>query len=513
MQPNSVPDGGDKAHEPGVLNKQMVERLARMRSLEAHGMPPYPSGPFPKEPITEILQRPVGAHCRVGGRIMLARWMGSICFLTIQDQGGRIQVVISKKEFDARKARADDWASDYKFLENHLDLGDFVWVEGERFDTNKGEKSVKAYKLAVAAKALRPPPDKHKGVQDEETRQRQPHVAMIHDRSLVDMVMAKARWYRAIREFFTRREFVEVQTPVLETITGGADARPFVTHHHALDIDVYLRISNGELWQKRLMVGGLEKTFEFGRQFRNEGMSHEHLNDYDQVEFYWAWANHEDGMRLVEDLFRQTAEAAFGTLRFTMHRHGRTFEVDLGRPWERYDYADTVREFTGIDVLTATEGEVRAKLDALGVTYERDGFNLARAIDKLWKHCRVGLAGPGFLVNEPLAVSPLAKRSAANPALVERFHVVIAGSELGNGYSELNDPVDQAGRFDEQQKLRDQGDAEAQMYDREFVEALEYGMPPTCGFGMSERVFAFFMDKSVRDTQIFPLVKPQVGSR
>jgi lysyl-tRNA synthetase class 2 len=322
------------------------------------------------------------------------------------------------------------------------------------------------------------------------------------------MIYAKARFWRSMRRFLEDRGFTEVQTPALELTTGGADARPFVAHHNYLDTDVCLRISMGELWQKRLLVGGLERTFEIGRQFRNENQSREHLNDYDQMEFYWAYANYETGMRLVEELFRHVITETFGTLSFTLHRNGREYRVDLGGDWARYDYYETISQILGFDVQSATTDKLVATIDDLGLVVNLDGLNRARAMDTLWKHCRRSLSGPGFLINEPLEVSPLAKGRPDRPGIVERFHVIVAGSELGNGYSELNDPLEQARRFEEQQRMREAGDAEAQMPDPEFVEALEYGMPPACGFGLSERVFAFFMDKSVRECQIFPLLRP-----
>jgi lysyl-tRNA synthetase class 2 len=296
-----------------------------------------------------------------------------------------------------------------------------------------------------------------------------------------------------------------VQTPVLETTPGGGDARPFMTHHNALDLDVKLRISMGELWQKRLMVAGLEKTFEIGRQFRNEGMDAEHLQDYDQMEFYWAYANYRLGMELVRDLFLHVAQETFGTLKFQIGN----FDVDLGAPWKEYDYAQTVFEYTGVRAFEDSFEQIVGRLRELGVSFDEKGFHRARALDTLWKYCRRRIGGPGFLVNEPVEISPLAKRSARDPRIAERFHVLLAGSELGNGYSELNDPVDQAERFSVQQRLRDEGDDEAQAADSDFVEALEYAMPPTVGFGMSERVFAFLMNKSMRECQIFPLMRPR----
>lgn len=477
-----------------MLDEYRAERIKKLNAFIERGIDPFTAGPFEKDPVDTVIDRPVESPARVGGRIMLFREMGNITFFTIQDESGRIQIVLNKKEF----------GEDYKFWVKNLDLGDFIGIEGVRFDTNKGERSVLAHRLTLLTKSIRPLPDKHKGLADEETRLRKRYLDLLLNQEVKDMVYKLDRFWNATRTFLKDRGFIEVYTPVLESITGGGDARPFITHHNALDIPVHLRISVGELWQKRLMVGGLEKTFEIGRQFRNEGMSAEHLQDYTQMEFYWAYANYEKGMALVEELFRYVAQETFGTLQFTM----RGFDVDLAKPWARYDYAETLREHTGIDISATSVEAVEARLRELGVEYERKGFNLARGVDTLWKYCRKRIAGPGFLINEPLELSPLAKKNPLRPGTVERFHVLIAGSELGNGYSELNDPIDQAGRFAEQQKMREAGDDEAQMFDHDFVEALEYGMPPTCGFGMSERVFCYFMDKPARECQIFPLMKP-----
>ena len=271
---------------------------------------------------------------------------------------------------------------------------------------------------------------------------------------------------------------------------------------------VYLRISMGELWQKRLMVAGFEKTFEIGRQFRNEGMSREHLQDYTQMEFYWAYADDEKGMDLVERLTRHIAQEAFGTLKFDI---GEFKDIDLNKKWERIDYTDTIKKNLKIDVLKASDKEIKAKLDSLKIEYGKQETK-GRLIDSLWKHCRKSVKGPAFLVGQPVVVSPLSKRRVDNPELTRRFQIILAGSELGNGYAELNDPIDQAERFAEQAKMREAGDSEAQMHDKDFVEALEHGMPPTCGFGFSERVFAFLANKPMRDCVLFPLVKPTQDS-
>lgn len=489
-----------EAQNDSMLEALREQRIAKAEELVRHGISPYPTGSFDKEPIAEVIERPVGHPARIAGRIMLLRVMGNITFGQLRDESGDMQFVLSKRNIDQNPG--------YKFWSRQLDIGDIIGIRGERLDTRAGEPSVDARELTLLAKALRPLPDKHGGLRDEEARLRERHLDILLNRDVRDMIRRKARFWASVREFLTERDFLEVQTPVLETTTGGADARPFVTHHNDLDIDVCLRISMGELWQKRLLVGGLEKVFEIGRQFRNEGQSRDHLNDYDQMEFYWAYADHRMGMELVEELFRVMARETFGTSRFQLNRGGLVHDIDLDEVWERYDYRETVERLTGIDVLEASVDDMADRLRELRVIVVGT-LNRARVIDALWKYCRRSLTGPGFLVNHPAAVSPLAKRRNDNPLLVERFQVIVAGSELGNGYSELNDPRDQAARFAEQQLMRDAGDDEAQMPDPDFIEALEIGMPPACGFGMSERVFAFLMDKSVRECQIFPLVKPR----
>jgi lysyl-tRNA synthetase class 2 len=234
-------------------------------------------------------------------------------------------------------------------------------------------------------------------------------------------------------------------------------------------------------------------------------MDSEHLQDYTQMEFYWAYADYEMGMEMVEEMYKYVAKKTFGTLKFKI----RGFDCDLSKKWEKYDFQSTISKYTGVNIAEASLAEIEKALNKLGISYDKKGFNITRAIDNLWKYCRKNIPGPGFLINVPIVMEPLAKRMEKNPKLVQRFQVILAGSEMGKGYSELNDPIDQAERFSEQQKLRDEGDQEAQMYDKDFVEALEHGMPPTCGFGVSERLFAFLMDKPLRDCQIFPLMKPK----
>lgn len=480
---------------------ERADRIKKITELEKAGINPYPAKSNKDFSVFDILDNFKKLEnekktVSTAGRLRSMRLHGNLAFCDLADESGKIQLVFNKKSMIEES---------YKLFTKTVDVSDFIEVKGMLFTTKTGQNSIEVSEWKMLAKALRQVPDEHFGFKDEEERLRKRYLDILLDNNLRETIIKKAQFWNAVREFLAKKGFQEVETPILETTTGGADARPFVTHHNALDIDVYLRISMGELWQKRLMVAGFEKTFEIGRQFRNEGMSAEHLQDYTQMEFYWAYADYEKGMRLVEDLFKDVAKKVFGTLKFKI----KDFNVDLGKKWEHYDYAKLIREKTGIDVMNAKLPEIEKKLTALKVNYDKKGFNITRAIDNLWKYCRKDIAGPGFLVNVPVAISPLAKKNDDNPKTVQRFQPIIAGSELGNGYSELNDPIDQRRRFEEQQALRDAGDDEAQMADYEFVEALEYGMPPTCGFGMSERVFSFLMDKPVRDCQAFPLVRPK----
>lgn len=478
------------------INDERVVRLKKIEELKKAGTNPYPARADRKHSLVEALQKKEGHKVIVAGRIMTKREMGKLTFCHLQDESGRMQIAFKQ----------DDLGNDsYKLFIKKIDIGDIISVEGVRFTTHKGEESILVKSWTLLTKSLLPLPDKFHGLQDEEIRLRKRYLDLIVNPESKELFKKKNIFWKAIRNFMEKEGFLEVETPVLEVTPGGADATPFVTHHNALDLDVYLRISMGELWQKRLMVGGFEKTFEIGRQFRNEGMSREHLQDYSQMEFYWAYANYEDGMKLVEKMYKQAIKAAFGTLKFDI---GEFSNIDLNKEWEKIDYVDKIKEITGVDVLKADDKELRKKLDELKVKYD-DNQSKARLVDSLWKHCRKGIKGPAFLVNHPVIVSPLAKRKADNPELTERYQVLIAGSELGNGYSELNDPIDQAERFKEQAEMRAAGDSEAQMHDKDFVEALEHGMPPTTGFGLSERVFSFFANKSIRECVLFPLMKPE----
>ena len=478
-------------------------RIEKLKKLEAAGILAYPAKTSRTNSIVEVIEDKNFKKLSKGkkrivlaGRIMAQRGHGGATFLDINDGSGKIQVIIKQDKIGEKG---------YQFFMDVFDIGDFVEIKGILFTTQRGEKTIEAEDYKMLAKALLPLPEKWHGLQDVEEKLRKRYLDIIFNPEIKEMIKKRTMFWASMREFLVEKGFLEVETPVLETTPGGADARPFITHHNALDMEVDLRISVGELWQKKLMVAGFEKTFEIGRVFRNEGMDAEHLQDYTAMEFYWAYTDYEQGMEFVEEMYKYIITKTFGTLKFKI----KGFDVDFGKKWEKYDYTSTIAKYTGVNIDEASLPEIEKALQKLKIDYDKNGFNITRAIDNLWKYCRKNISGPGFLINVPVIMEPLAKRMEKNPKLVQRFQVIIAGSENGKGFSELNDPIDQAGRFTDQQKLRDKGDEEAQRYDKDFVEALEHGMPPTCGFGVSERMFSFLMDKPLRECQIFPLMRPQ----
>lgn len=474
-------------------------RLEKLNLLKERGLLPFPAKSKRTHTISDVREQfsklsESGQEVTISGRIMSLRPQGALVFMNLYDGTGTFQGLlkdenISKEFFD--------------LFNNAIDIGDFIDITGTLFTTKRGEETLEIKSWSILTKTLLPLPEKWHGITDPDERYRKRYLDILMDPELRDIFYKKALFWEVTRNFMKEKGFLEVETPTLEVTTGGAEANPFKTHHKDFDIDVYLRISIGELWQKRLMAAGFPKTFEIGRAYRNEGTSPEHLQEFTNMEFYMAYADYKDGMKLTEELYKEIAQKTFGKTEFTAKGH--TF--DLTNKWEVIDYVDHVEKETGINVLTATEEEMKSKLDDLGVVYE--GSNRERLTDTLWKHCRKSIAGPAFLVHHPKLVSPLAKESTDRPGTVERFQILLAGSEVGNGFSELNDPVDQRQRFELQQKLIEGGDSEAMMPEWEFVDMLEHGIPPTCGFGFGERLFAFMVDKPIRETQLFPLMRPK----
>lgn len=503
------------------INEQ-DSRINKLQELKNLGINPYPEKFDKKNDISEVLkmfdestmrslheiQESPNNLVATAGRIMLMRPHWSITFAKIKGQHGEIQIMFDKKntkiivwEWDNGVDTINDQNA-YKIVQKYFDVGDWIGIKWEPFKTMTGEKTIFANQIQLLSKSLLPLGEKFHGIEDADMKIRKRYLTIIHDDAVKEMLIRRSKFRNTIRSFLLEWWFLEVDTPILENTTGGADANPFVTHHNALDIDVNLRISCGELRQKRLMVAGFEKTFEIGRIFRNEGMSAEHAQDYTQMENYWAFADYKQMMELIKNMYLKVIDTVYGKRTFTI----KWYEVNFNDERKEIDYSSTIKEMTGIDIFYSTEEEIIEKLKTLR-TDGKTG-NRARLVDSLWKYCRKDISGPAFLVNVPTFVSPLAKSKQDNPALTNRFQIVIAGSEVGNGFSELNDPIDQRNRFQEQQDMRDAWDPEAQMADREYVEALEHGMPPAAGFGVSDRLFSFLEDLPIRETHFFTLNKP-----
>lgn len=481
------------------LEEIRVARLKKLQKLQEAGVDPYPAKTERDFEIAQLLKdfeslQKENKVVTIAGRVMSLRAQGAIIFADIFDGSGKFQVLLKRGEGINE--------SDFDLFTEAVDIGDFIEASGTLFVTKREEKTVQVSSWKMLTKSLQPLPEKWAGLQDIEERYRKRYLDFLMNPELRDLIVKKSKFWDVTRAFFKARGFLEVETPTLEVTTGGAEARPFKTHHNDFDLDMYLRISVGELWQKRLMAAGFPKTFEIGRIYRNEGSSPEHLQEFTNLEFYWGYADYKDGMNLVKELYRTVAKEVFGKTKFEYNGH--TF--DLADDWQEIDYTNEIKKQTGIDIDKADENEMKEKLQELKVTYK--GENKERLTDTLWKYCRKNITGPAFLIGHPVLVAPLAKRVAGTDK-VQEFQPIIAGSEVGRGYSELNDPIDQANRFEEQGRLLEAGDEEAMMPDLEFVEMLEHGMPPTCGFGFGERLFAILAGKPVRELQTFPLMRPK----
>lgn len=490
----------DKNVKSSGLIGQRNERIEKIKKLRDLGIDPFPARSNKTHKNSEIVAKfneLEGQKATLTGRLMSWREHGGLVFADIQDQDASVQLYFRKDDYTGEITKGQlSW--DTLTL---LDIGDFVEAAGSVTKTKRGEISLQIESVRLISKSIRPLPEKWKGLADKEDRYRRRYLDLTMNQEIRERFLRKAKFWQANRQFLQDRGFVEVETPVLEHKTGGADARPFETFHNDLGEKLYMRISS-ELYQKRLIGGGFEKVFTLGPNFRNEGLSDEHLQEYYQVEWYWAYADYQDNMQLVKEMFRHVAKAVYGKTEFETRGH----KFDLADEWTEIDYASTIKEKLGVDIFTDSDEKMAEILADKGVVLDGEP-NRNRLIDNLWKTIRKSLSGPAFLVNEPKFMSPLAKSKPENPELTERFHVIIAGSELGNGYSEINDPIDQLERFTAQEDLRESGDDEAQMLDIDFVEMLEYGMPPVSGYGHSERVFWFLEDITAREGTLFPLMR------
>lgn len=482
------------------IEELRADRLKKKALLEEKGINPYPAETHRTDTIEVFLDRfslyENGKDAiTLAGRVMSKRGQGGITFCDLYDGTGKVQAFLKSDEMDKEL---------YELFNDTVDIGDFVEVTGIAYTTQRGAQSIFVSGWNMLTKSLRPIPDAWYGLKDDDERYRKRYLDILQNPELHDLFVKKAKFWQSMRTFLTTEGFLEVETPTLEVTTGGAEARPFKSFHNDFDMEVYMRISVGELWQKRLLAAGFPRTFEIGRVYRNEGSSPEHLQEFTNMELYAAYMDYTKGMELTERMIKTVVQETFGTLQFTTRGHSFDLSTDQ---WPRISYVETVKDMTGIDVLEASEADIKNKLEELGVAYE--GANRERLTDTIWKYCRKQISGPVWLIDIPKIVSPLAKAKPENPLLTERVQLIVAGAECTNGFSELNDPIDQAERFANQKRLIEEGDEEAMMPDDEFVEMLEHGMPPAFGLGMGERFFAFLVDKPLRETQLFPLLKPK----
>lgn len=463
------------------------ERLRKLSEIRAAGTDPYPAKSFRNTKIGDItanFEKYDGKEVVVAGRITAIRSFGKLAFIKIRDYFGEIQIFMKEPVTNIKL----------------LDTGDFIEAAGKVGKSQTGELSIFTPEVRLLTKALRPLPGRD-GFTNKEERYRRRYVDMNVNPEVRDRLVRRSRFWQATRQFMLDHGFIEINIPVLEHTTGGADATPFTTHINAYDEDLYLRISH-ELPLKRLLGGGFEKVFDIGPRFRNEGVDDEHLPEHIAFESYSAYEDYETGMDFYEEMIKYVCMETWGTLKFNVNG----FEIDLDQKWPRVKYADLLKEKYDVDVFNPDEAKLKQILKDNNVELS-ENISTARMIDNVWKLIRKNSAGPYWLIEEPTSLSPLAKVDPEHPEVTQRFHPIIAGTEMGNGFSELNDPEDQLRRFEEQQAMRDAGDDEAQMLDMDYVEMLEYGMPPACGWGNSERNFWLLEGVPGREAVPFPLMK------
>ncbi|MCI9550244.1 MAG: lysine--tRNA ligase [Oscillospiraceae bacterium] len=488
--------------EEPSLSELLQVRRDKLAALREQGQDPFVITRFDvthhSDEIKERFEEMEGQGVRLAGRLMSKRGMGKAVFSDLQDGAGRIQLYV----------RIDDVGEEALAAFKKYDIGDIVGVEGEVFRTKRGEISIKAKTVTLLSKSLLPLPEKFHGLTDVETRCRQRYVDLIMNPDVKRNFVIRSQFIKHVRDFMDARGYMEVETPVLNTISGGATARPFITHHNTLDIDMYMRIAT-ELPLKRLIVGGLERVYEMGRIFRNEGMDNRHNPEFTTIELYQAYADFNDMMDLFEDLLTSAAQKILGT--YQLQWQGQ--DIDLTPGWPRLPMYEAVKQYTGLDFMAmGTDEEAVAAAKSIGV-------ELPETADKTWgnalyevfdQRVEEKLIQPTFITMHPVDVSPLAKRSPKDPRLTERFELFICRSEMGNAFSELNDPIDQRQRFQKQVEMRARGDDEAGMMDEDYITALEYGLPPTggMGIGIDRCVMLLTNNDSIREVLLFPTMKP-----
>ena len=498
--------------EQEQLRRQKREQLAEL------GFAPYPAAEFPisisSRQLREAFDQHEGQQVSLAGRLMSIRIQGSAAFAELQDSSGRIQLYLRRDDL----CPGEDKTLYNTVFKKLLDIGDIVGIKGTVFKTNVGEPTVQAAELTVLTKALRPLPvvkvvakedgskETYDAFSDPEQRYRQRYVDLIVNPGVQETFRQRSALVQAMRSFLLDKGYLEVETPILQPLYGGAAARPFTTHHNTLDMTLYLRIAN-ELYLKRLIVGGYDGVFEFAKDFRNEGMSRFHNPEFTQVELYVAYKDYEWMMNLVEEMVERVALALHGSTQVPVGEH----TIDFKRPWKRYTMYEAIEHFTGVDIAELDEAALRKVCRDLNVPID-DTMGRGKLIDEIFgEHCEPKLIQPTFITDYPLEMSPLAKKHRSKPGLVERFEAICNGKEIANAFSELNDPLDQRQRFEEQLELGKRGDEEAMMLDEDFLRALEYGMPPTAGLGVGIDRLTMIMTNqpSIQEVLFFPQMRPE----
>ena len=482
------------------IDKLMKVRLEKYENLIEEGKNPFEITKFNRtHVISDIMEDPekyLDKTVVIAARIMTKRVMGKASFAHVQDGSGRMQIYLS----------INDLGDDYKDFKKY-DLGDIIGIEGFVFTTQTGETTIHATKIVLLSKALRPLPDKHSGLKDRDQRYRHREVDLIVNPEIKETFYKRIKILGEIKNFLAKRGYLEVETPILQTVAGGASARPFITHHNTLDIDMYLRIAN-ELYLKRLIIGGLEKVYEMGKMFRNEGMDIKHNPEFTNIELYEAYSDYKDMMDLTEDLFVDVAESVLGTTE--LEYMGQKY--DLSKGWKRITMTDPIKEACGIDFDEIQTDEEAIKVaEDLGIELEEFDKSRGRIMNLVFEEkVEETLIQPTFIYDYPIEISPLTKKKKEDPRLTERFELFIGGREYANAYSELNDPIDQYERFVKQLEDKEKGDDEANDMDSDFIQALEYGMPPTggLGIGIDRMVMLYTNSESIRDVLLFPTMKP-----
>jgi lysyl-tRNA synthetase class 2 len=497
------------------LSEQEIIRRKSLDELRRMGIEPYPAALYETNAYTtEIKQNfndndPERRYVSIAGRIMSRRIMGKASFMELQDSEGRIQVYISRDDL----CPGEDKELYNTVFKKLLDIGDIVGVKGYVFRTQMGEISVHAETLTVLSKSLRPLPVVkmkdgvvYDGFNDPELRYRQRYVDLIVNEGIKDIFIKRTKVFNSMRTFFNERGYIEVDTPVLQSIPGGASARPFITHHNTLDIDMYLRIAN-ELYLKRLIVGGFDGVYEFSRNFRNEGMDRTHNPEFTVMEIYVAYKDYNWMMELTEQMLEKIALDVLGTTRVQVGDN----VIDFKAPYPRVTMFEAIKEHTGIDIAGMDEGQLRDVCRQLGIEQDPT-MGKGKLIDEIFgEKCEGKYIQPTFIIDYPIEMSPLTKRHRNNPVLTERFELMANGKELANAYSELNDPIDQRERFEDQLRLSEKGDDEAMFIDQDFLRALEYGMPPTSGMGIGMDRLAMLLtgQTSIQEVLLFPQMRPE----